>query len=449
VTLDRAAVLDRFQRSRARTRALFDLVHDSAYYARPIALRNPVVFYEGHLPAFAVNTLVKKALGQPGIDAHLETIFARGIDPDTEAAAIARGNPAWPARDVVQQYARAADAAIADAIRRADLERPGHPLLDQAQALWTIVEHEDMHQETLAYMWHQLPYEAKRKPDHYVTAPPRLRGSAAGARGSVVVPEGTALLGTQANGNFAWDNERPAHPVRVAAFDIDIHNVTNADFLAFIEAGGYRERRWWRDDDWAWLQADQVTHPHFWEYHASSTPQLPATWFYRGMFERVPMPLDWPVYVTWAEAHAYARCKGRRLPTEAEFHRAAFGTPGSGERRYPWGDTLEGRPPANFDFQRWDPEPVGMHPDGASAYGVHDLVSNGWEWTSTVFAPFDGFAPLASYPEYSVDFFDGDHYVMKGASPATARGLVRPGFRNWFRPRYPYVYATFRTASST
>ena len=100
--------------------------------------------------------------------------------------------------------------------------------------------------------------------------------------------------------------------------------------------------------------------------------------------------------------------------------------------------------PANFDFARFDPLPVGACPGGASAFGVHDLVGNGWEWTSDVFAPFEGFTPLPSYPEYSADFFDGQHFVMKGASPMTARGLVRPGFRNWFRPRYPYVYATFR-----
>ncbi len=106
MSLDRPALLDRFQRSRARTRALFELVHDSAYYHRPIALRNPIVFYEGHLPAFAVNTLIKKGLGQPGIDEHLETIFARGIDPDTEAAAVARGNPAWPSRGVVLRLRR-------------------------------------------------------------------------------------------------------------------------------------------------------------------------------------------------------------------------------------------------------------------------------------------------------------------------------------------------------
>jgi formylglycine-generating enzyme required for sulfatase activity len=148
--------------------------------------------------------------------------------------------------------------------------------------------------------------------------------------------------------------------------------------------------------------------------------------------------------VTWAEASAFARWRGARLPTEAEFHRAAFGTPHGPERRYPWGDAIDGSPQANFDFQRWDPAPIGSHPGGASPFGVHDLVGNGWEWTSTVFAPFDGFTPLPSYPEYSADFFDGGHFVMKGASPVTAAPLTRRGFRNWFRPRYPYVYATFR-----
>jgi formylglycine-generating enzyme required for sulfatase activity len=100
-----------------------------------------------------------------------------------------------------------------------------------------------------------------------------------------------------------------------------------------------------------------------------------------------------------------------------------------------------------FDFVSWDPQPAGSHPAGRSAWGVDDLVGNGWKWTSTVFAPFPGFTAMPSYPEYSADFFDGDHFVMKGASPATARELLRPTFRNWFRPHYPYVYATFRCAN--
>jgi formylglycine-generating enzyme required for sulfatase activity len=166
------------------------------------------------------------------------------------------------------------------------------------------------------------------------------------------------------------------------------------------------------------------------------------------MFENIPLPAAWPVYVSGEEAAAFARWRGRRLPTEAEYHRAAFGTPGHQERAFPWGDASPDSTRGNFDFSSWEPVPAGARPLGASAWGVHDLAGNGWEWTSTVFAPLPGFEPMASYPEYSADFFDGQHFVLKGASPATARELVRRSFRNWFRPNYPYVYAKFRTAFS-
>lgn len=439
--IDRAGALDRFVRMRARTRALFDILDESVYYDRPIPLRNPVVFYEGHLPAFAVNTLIKRALGRPGVDERLEVTFARGIDPESEATAVARGNPAWPSRAAVQEYAAAADRLIEDAIRSADLSRDDHPLLRGGQALWTILEHEEMHQETLAYMWHHVPYAHKRKPPSYLTLPPALGGSAPVPRpGRVAIPAGTATLGTRPeDAPFAWDNERPAHSVSVAAFGIDRHDVTNEQFLEFVEAGGYRNEGVWRPQDWEWVSANGVEHPPFWR-------RADGVWYWRAMFELVPLPPAWPVYVTWAEAHAYARWRGSRLPTEPEIHRAAFGTLEGRERQFPWGDRMPVRPPANLDFQRWDPGPAGAYPDGASAFGVHDLVGNGWEWTSTPFGPFDGFEPLPSYPEYSADFFDGDHYVMKGASPFTARTLVRRGFRNWFRPTYPYVYASFRCA---
>jgi formylglycine-generating enzyme required for sulfatase activity len=210
----------------------------------------------------------------------------------------------------------------------------------------------------------------------------------------------------------------------VAAFEIDTLNVTNADFMQFVEAGGYRDPSHWRPEDWAWVQGDRVVHPPFWEHDDGA-------WYWRAMFERVPLPGEWPVYVTWAEANAYARWRGQRLMTEAQFIRASHGSV-----------------PVNVDFARFDPVPVGSAA-GASEFGVYDLVGNGWEWTGDVFAPFDGFTPLPSYPEYSADFFDGDHFVMKGASPVTARGLIRPGFRNWFRPRYPYIYAAFRCVKTT
>jgi ergothioneine biosynthesis protein EgtB len=454
--VDRARALERFRRIRARTRAMFDLIDDSVYYERPISLRNPIVFYEGHLPAFAVNTLLKRALGRRGIDAQLEEIFARGIDPETEAAAVARGNPAWPSRPAVRAYADAADSAIEEAIESAPLDVEGHPTLHRAQALWTILEHEEMHQETLAYMWHEVAYEKKHAPDSRLPTSDSQHPIGTGMGGDSwrsgvgqspipspqsPIPAGIATLGTGPADVFGWDNERPVHRVHVPSFSIDVYNVTNAAFMAFVDAGGYDDARWWRPDDWSWITSETIRHPRFWE-------RAGGTWYWRGMFERMPLPSSWPVYVTWAEANAFARWRGMRLPTEAEFHRAAFGTPAGDERRWPWGNDERSTPPGNVDFTSWDPVPVGSHPDGASAFGVHDLVGNGWEWTSTVFEPFDGFVPLPSYPEYSADFFDGDHFVMKGGSPVTAAPLLRRGFRNWFRPRYPYVYATFRCVAS-
>jgi formylglycine-generating enzyme required for sulfatase activity len=163
------------------------------------------------------------------------------------------------------------------------------------------------------------------------------------------------------------------------------------------------------------------------------------------MFGDIQLPMDWPVYVSHAEATAYAKWMGRKLPTEEQFHRAAYATSDSEvERNYPWGDELPESKYGNFDSMHWDPSPVGSYPRGASAHGVHDLVGNGWEWTRTEFKPFPGFTAMPFYPGYSANFFDGKHYVMKGGSPRTAACMLRRSFRNWFQPHYPFVYATFR-----
>ncbi len=434
--IDRDALVAWYTRTRARSRQIFDLVAGSAYYARPIQLRHPVVFYEGHLPVFSVNTLLKKGLGHPGIDLAFETLFARGIDPDDEVEAAARGAAAWPTRAEVRRYAEEADAAILGALAHGPIVDDRVPVLKAAEAAFAIIEHEAMHHETLLYMWHRLPLEQKHPPHGYA---PTLGGAAPEAR-RVSVPAGEATLGTSlAQAPFAWDNERDPHRVRVEAFEVDAFNVTNADFERFVDAGGYRDPQWWRPEDWAWVHANELAHPIFWERHGGA-------WHWRGMFHLVPLPPSWPVYVTYAEACAYARWKNARLMTEAEYHRAACGTPDGDEQPFPWGSAPPSPAHGVFDFESWDPQPVGSRPRGVSAWGVHDLMGNGWEWTSTVFGPFDGFTPLPSYPEYSADFFDGQHYVMKGASPVTSRDLIRRGFRNWFRPHYPYMYASFRCA---
>jgi ergothioneine biosynthesis protein EgtB len=424
--LDRQQTLAWYRLNRERSRALFALLDDEAYYSRPIALRHPIVFYEGHLPAFSFNTLVKKGLGRPGIDPALETLFARGIDPDEtldNGAQQASDRARWPSRAAVQEFAAEADRQILDALERGPVEQPGHPLLDRAEAVFAILEHEAMHQETLLYMWHRLPFAQKRRPAGYA---PRVEGGVP-AHEWIDIPAGAATLGVDRESiPFGWDNEFPAFRVDVPRFQIERDDVTNARFLEFVDAGGYDDPQWWRPADWSWIKSEGITHPLFWE-------RLDGRWHWRGMFDLIPLPPAWPVYVSQAEASAFAKWRGARLPTEAEFMRAAYGD----------GDATKTRDGV-FDFSSWDPEPVGSHPEGASAFGVQDLVGNGWEWTSTPFAPFPGFAPSASYPEYSADFFDGEHYVMKGASPATARQLLRPTFRNWFRARYPYVYATFR-----
>jgi ergothioneine biosynthesis protein EgtB len=435
-----ADFVDRYRRNRARSHELFAMLADEAYDSQPIALRHPVVFYEGHLAGFSFLTLVKKALGGPGIDARLERLFARGIDPPESAAA--RSHPPslqglWPPREAVRAFAAEADRLVIDAFEHADIDRPGHPLLDRSEAVFAILEHEEMHQETLRYMWHRLPFTQKTAPAGY-----RPRTEGAPAPGEWVhIPAGRVTLGVdRAAIPFGWDNESPAWSVDVPGFSNERHDVTNSRFLEFVEAGGYRDARWWESGDWQWLQAEALVHPLFWEH-------VGGAWFWRGMFGLVPLPAPWPVYVSMAEASAFSRWHGARLPTESEFQRAAFGSP-EGEREYPWGGEAPAPRHGVFDFASWDPEPAGSHPDGASAWGVEDLVGNGWEWTSTAFAPFPGFRASASYPEYSADFFDGEHVVLKGASPATARELLRPTFRNWFRRRYPYVYATFRCVTT-
>ena len=448
------SLLDRYRAVRARSRQLFNLLTDEAYYAQPIDLRHPIVFYDGHLPGFAFNTLIKKALGGASIDPELELLFARGIDPASTDSlqdgndqlpappgAVPSRSARWPPRPEVRAFCDEADARIVDALANETLDRPGHPLLDRAEAAFAIIEHEAMHQETLLYMWHRLPFDQKLAPPGYA---PIVAGRTP-ALEWIEVPAGRATLGVDRGSRpFGWDNEFPSYQVDVARFEIARHDVTNGQFLEFLEADGYRDPRWWQPDDWRWVQERHVAAPLFWE-RETGAPGRPVSegWTWRTMFGRVPLPESWPVYVTQAEASAFARWRGARLATEAEYQRAAFGS-AAGEREHPWGSAPPTSDRGVFDFSSWDPEPAGTHPAGASAWGIEDLVGNGWEWTSTPFAPFPGFRPMASYPEYSADFFDGEHYVLKGGSPVTSRLLLRPSFRNWFRRRYPYMYATFR-----
>jgi gamma-glutamyl hercynylcysteine S-oxide synthase len=293
-----------------------------------------------------------------------------------------------------------------------------------------------MHLETLAYMFHQLPLDQKLA---------QLSG-ATFSNGPIThrmctIPAGETTLGLSRDGDeFGWDNEFEIHTTQVPSFEIDHHKITNGQYLDFIRAGGYETHEFWREDAWNWKNANGISYPVFWKRAGDH-------WLYRTMFAEIPLPVDWPVYVSNAEASAYARWVGKQLPTEEQWHRAAYGTPEEIDRRYPWGDVDPNPSLGNFDFQFWDPAPVNAFPLNASAFGVEGMLGNGWEWTSTVFAPFVGFEPFPFYPGYSANFFDGRHFVMKGGSARTAACMLRPTFRNWFQGHYQYVYAGFRCVS--
>jgi ergothioneine biosynthesis protein EgtB len=422
-------IADRLTDAWARTDRIFGILAPGGWLAQPIALRHPFIFYLGHLPAFAWNHVGGTLLERPSFNPAFDELFSRGIDPDVDDPTHCHDHPdvpdRWPAVSDVVAYRDRVRAALLGAGDAVAARAPTHLMAREGRVFAMVIEHELMHQETLLYMLQRLPLERKVRP---AWLPPYALGPGRPA-GPVAVAAGPTMLGARFEDlPFGWDNEFSALEVHVPGFQIDATPVTNGQFLAFVEDGGYRRSELWTDEDWVWRGAVAIEHPAVWEVHE-------GRWVYLTLFDRLPLETvaDWPVYASLAEARAFARWRGARLPTEAELHRAASGSPTSQPAD------------ANVGFRHWAPTPVGSHPDGASAWGVQDLVGDGWEWTSTVFAGLPGFsAYIPGYAGYSADFFDGKHYVLKGGSWATANELVRPSFRNWFQAHYPYVFAKFR-----
>jgi gamma-glutamyl hercynylcysteine S-oxide synthase len=373
--------------ARCQTDGLFPIVHSDSLYERPIPERHRMIFYLGHLEAFDWNLLAQYALDLPSFHPTFDRLFAFGIDPSEGDLPDDRVSD-WPAVEEVMRYNQRTREVIDEAL-------PNVP----DEMVQAAIEHRLMHAETLAYIIHNLEYDRKAPQAGWAA-----HGAAPRARHRMIeIPGGAAELGLQRGKGFGWDNEYETCTMEVPAFSIGKYKVTNCEYLEFVRAGG--------------------SAPFFWRRAGDE-------WFYRGMFAEIPLPLDAPVYVTKCQAEAYARWRGSALPTEAQFHRAAEGS----------------APSRNLDFHYWDAIPVTA--DDTPPDAPAQMTGNGWEWTSTVFGPFPGFAPLPYYTNYSAPFFDGQHYVLKGASPRTARRFARPSFRNWFRPSYPYIYATFRLVQS-
>jgi ergothioneine biosynthesis protein EgtB len=407
--------------ARARTDGLFQLIKPDALYNRPIPERHRIAFYLGHLEAFDWNMICVSLFDMKSAQPEFDKLFAFGIDPT-------RGNlpddqpTVWPKQPAIAQY----NANVREAVDLC-LDR-----VTEAHRFEVAIEHRLMHAETLTYMLHRLPNSMK-----HATASISETDSRPVRYRPALIPQGNVTLGTSRNNGFAWDNEFDSHQIHVPEFAIDKYKVTNDDYLKFVRAGAYQEKSLWSERAWDWIRANDIQHPQFWKRNNGG-------FLCRTFAAEIPLPLQWPVYVSHAEADAYAKWKGKSLPSEAQFHRAAFAGPDGSERSFPWGEQEPASQHGNFDFRNWDPVRVDAHPEGDSAFGVAGLVGNGWEWTSTPFAPFEGFKPFEFYPGYSADFFDGNHYVMKGGSARTASRLLRRSFRNFFQPLYQNTYAGFR-----
>jgi len=432
--LMRHDLLERLTDARLRTDDLFAVVKPDSLYERPIAERHRIIFYVGHLEAFDWNLLHERVLGLKSFCPELDRLFAFGIDP--VGGGLPTDQPSeWPLLTAVRDYVRKTrgilDEKLADALTDSVPPAPdGFPL---STLLHVAIEHRLMHAETLAYMLHQLPLSKKvpRKEPTNIDTPPV-------AHRSIDIPAGSVTLGLpRATSLFGWDNEFEAHRVDVPAFSIDQYQVTNQQYLDFIDASGYDNREFWGNEDWDWKSQHNISRPAFWKREGDR-------WLYRTMFDEIPLPLNWPAYVSQAEAKAYARWAGKSLPTEAEWQRAAYGSANGDERAYPWGEEEPAEKFGNFDFARWSPAPVNAFPQGQSAFGVEGMLGNGWEWTSTEFSPFPGFEPFPFYRGYSADFFDGKHFVLKGGSARTAACMLRSTFRNWFQSHYQFAYTGFR-----
>lgn len=401
------AALTALEEAWKRSDFLFALLNDTALHSRPIGLRHPFLFYLGHLPAFAWNQIGRGELGLGHANEHLDGIFERGIDPPDAKSAAKHDRQTWPTRQQTLAY-------------RDDVRSRIRTLTPSESILYTVVEHEQMHHETLLYMFAQLPV------DQFTTerlGEPIFGDAPAASR--VRVPGGDVTIGAaEGSLDFGWDNEFPAETVAVDPFDIESVPVSLARWAAFVEAGGYDNREIWEGSAWRWRMDNDVQHPVSWRRSSEG-------WQVRDVRGWVPLSLaaGWPVQVSLAEARAFAKAQGARLPTEAELHLVAQ-------------DAWDA--PSNVDFETFGRRPIG---ESTAVGGLTDLVGNVWQWTETPFLPRKGFKAIhPAYPGYSADFFDGHHFVVFGASWATAKRMVRPSFRNWYQRHYPYVFAGVRLA---
>jgi iron(II)-dependent oxidoreductase len=414
-------------RTRLRSAALTEAVDEPELVRQHSPLMSPLVWDYAHIANQEEIWLVRDVGGREAVRADIDHMYDAFKNPRAKRPSLPLLSPTQ-----TRAYASQVRDKVLDVLDRTPLNVSR--LTESGFAFGMVVQHEQQHDETMLAT-HQL-----RRSGPPLQAPlPRPPVTPALAD-EVLIPAGEFTMGTSTEA-WALDNERPAHPVHVDAFFLDTTPVTNGDYLRFIDAGGYDQRRWWTAPGWEHRQRAGLTAPLFWSRDGS------GAWWRRSFGNLVPVQDDEPVlHVCLYEAQAYAAWAGRRLPTEAEWEKAARWDPVSQRsRRYPWGDEDPTPERANLGQRHLRPAPAGSYPAGASAYGVHQLIGDVWEWTCSTFGGYPGFE-VFPYAEYSKVFFGEDYYVLRGGSFGTDRAACRGTFRNWDYPIRRQIFAGFRTA---
>lgn len=431
-------IAEEMMETRARTLALFDLAREEDLHESPGFGFRPIIWHLAHIGVFEAYWLLQKLKKEDAPDARYERIFDPINTPREESKNL-------PTRREMENYLTR--------VRERSLRHLGemqfdeaNPLVRDAYLFRLVLEHEQQHQETLAYLFHLLSPSKKTRPVETETLD-RLKPLASAAQSAptsemIDVAAGAFPMGA-AEDAFAYDNERPLHTVHVPAFKIDKLLTTNEEYAHFINEGGYSRREWWSDEGWEWRERENWNAPLYWT-------QQNGDWRVQRMFDESLMEAQHPVVgVSWYEAEAYARFMNKRLPTEAEWEKAAsWDALREEKRRFSWGDEEPGPALCNFNNQFWGTTPVGIFPEGASATGCLDMTGNVWEWTSSPFLGYPNFEAFP-YPEYSETWFDGDHRVLKGGSWATQASTLRISFRNFFRRRFRIAFAGIRCAAGS
>jgi iron(II)-dependent oxidoreductase len=429
--LFRERALAHLAAARTRTCHLTTCVDDHDLAVQHSPLMSPLVWDLAHIANQEEQWLLRAVAGREAVRPDIDPVYDAFAHPRAERP----GLPLLPPSEA-RAYAAEVRGRVVDVLEATTLH--GTALLDAGFAFGMIAQHEQQHDETML-ITHQL----RCGPAALAAAPPPpCPADAALLPAEALIPGGPFTMGTDTE-SWALDNERPGHRVAVAPFYLDTVPVTCGAYQCFIEDGGYHDPRWWAPAGWAMVREEGMEAPLFWSREGGG-------WMRRrfGVVELVPS--DEPVlHVSWYEADAYARWAGRRLPTEAEWEKAARHDPMTGHsRRYPWGDADPGPSRANLGQRHLQPSPAGSHPDGACPYGVRQLIGDVWEWTASDFLPYPGFRAFP-YREYSEVFFGSRYKVLRGGSFAVDPVVCRATFRNWDLPIRRQIFAGFRTARDT